>query len=245
MKVLAIGNSFSQDATRYLHSIASNEGKRMKVVNLYIGGCSLERHYNNMLSGEDAYSMELCGMSSGFYVSLKEALLSDSWDFITIQQSSPKSVKMETYSPYAQRLCDFIRLHAPKAKLLIHQTWGYEEGSQRLTEEMGYSHFVDMCKDAHDCYEQLAKDVDAYGIIPSGDVFVEMYNSGIRDIHRDTFHASFGVGRYALALTWFCYLYGERPQCPPIKLDKPVEEEELRLVTSCVERVVFGNLSEN
>ena len=41
MKVLAIGNSFSQDATRYLHQIAKANQFDLKVVNLYIGGCSL------------------------------------------------------------------------------------------------------------------------------------------------------------------------------------------------------------
>ena len=48
MKVLAIGNSFSQDATHYLHKIAASDGVEMKVVNLYIGGCSLEQHWKNI-----------------------------------------------------------------------------------------------------------------------------------------------------------------------------------------------------
>ena len=48
IKILAIGNSFSQDATHYLHQIAAADQVDMKVVNLYIGGCSLERHWNNI-----------------------------------------------------------------------------------------------------------------------------------------------------------------------------------------------------
>ncbi|MBQ7726439.1 MAG: DUF4886 domain-containing protein, partial [Clostridia bacterium] len=43
MKVLSIGNSFSQDAQRYLHGIARADHTEMRAVNLYIGGCSLER----------------------------------------------------------------------------------------------------------------------------------------------------------------------------------------------------------
>ena len=39
MKVLAIGNSFSNDAMRYLHGIAKADGVDMKTVNLFIGGC--------------------------------------------------------------------------------------------------------------------------------------------------------------------------------------------------------------
>ena len=48
MKVLAIGNSFSNDAMRYLHGIAKADGVDMKTVNLFIGGCPLSRHYANI-----------------------------------------------------------------------------------------------------------------------------------------------------------------------------------------------------
>lgn len=40
MKVLAIGNSFSNDAMRYLHGIAKADGLDMKTVNLFIGRLS-------------------------------------------------------------------------------------------------------------------------------------------------------------------------------------------------------------
>lgn len=46
IKILAIGNSFSQDATQFIHDIAKADGVDTKVVNLYIGGCSLQRHSN-------------------------------------------------------------------------------------------------------------------------------------------------------------------------------------------------------
>ena len=44
-KVLAIGNSFSEDATHFLHQICESSGIENEVVNLYVGGCSLERHW--------------------------------------------------------------------------------------------------------------------------------------------------------------------------------------------------------
>ena len=49
MRILAIGNSFSQDAFKYLHKVAEAAGKEVTTVNLYIGGCTLERHWNNVL----------------------------------------------------------------------------------------------------------------------------------------------------------------------------------------------------
>ena len=38
MKILSVGNSFSQDAHRWLHHIAGLSGVSMETVNLYIGG---------------------------------------------------------------------------------------------------------------------------------------------------------------------------------------------------------------
>ena len=45
LKVLAIGNSFSEDAVEeHLSSLAQAEGLTVVIGNMYIGGCSLERH---------------------------------------------------------------------------------------------------------------------------------------------------------------------------------------------------------
>ena len=39
MKLLAVGNSFSQDACTFLHQTAQAQGLDLEVTNLYIGGC--------------------------------------------------------------------------------------------------------------------------------------------------------------------------------------------------------------
>ena len=56
-KVLAISNSFDVDANRYLYGLSRSMGDDIKIVTLYIGGCSLYRHYKNMLSEERAYAL--------------------------------------------------------------------------------------------------------------------------------------------------------------------------------------------
>ena len=64
MNVLSIGNSFSQDAQRYLNGIAKSAGVNLNCFNLYIGGCPLSRHFRNMHSGERAYTLEMNGTST-------------------------------------------------------------------------------------------------------------------------------------------------------------------------------------
>ena len=65
-------------------------------------------------------------MNTGFRVSIKEALLSRSWDIVTLQQASNLSFKQASYYPYINELYDYIKTCVPKAKIVLHQTWAYE-----------------------------------------------------------------------------------------------------------------------
>ena len=229
MNVLSIGNSFSQDAQRYLYGIARAAGVTLHTFNLYIGGCPLSRHHRNMLSEEKAYTLEMNGISTGFQMSMKEALLSRDWDYITLQQVSNQSPKYDTYQPYLEYLVAYIRQLAPKAKLLIHETWGYEDGSYRLTEEMKYESYGAMLSDIRDAYERAAKDSASEFIIPSGEVLAGLIAEGIK-VHRDTFHLSLGIGRYAVGLTWFKMLTGKDILDNTFSdFDVPVTEKEINL----------------
>lgn len=203
MNVLAIGNSFSEDSMRYLHFIARADGVNLQAVNLYIGGCSLERHYRNMLSDARAYELQCNGQKTGFYVSMKEALLNRKWDVITLQQASPLSFNKDTYEPYISELAAFIRKCAPKVKLYVHQTWAYEAGSDRLLNVAKYDTPEHMLADIIEAYDIAAKSINSDGIIRSGELLAKLLNNGIDRIHRDTFHADFGIGRYALGLLWY------------------------------------------
>lgn len=238
MKVLAIGNSFSQDATRYLRQIAKSDGFDMKVVNLYIGGCPLRTHYLNALEDKKAYSLEFAGETTGFYVSIKDALISDDWDVVTIQQVSHQSPDYQTYQPYLQFMGEYIRKYSPKSKIYIHQTWAYEDGSKRLTEELKYEKASDMLEDIIQAYRLAAEDICADGIIPSGEVMYAMVQHGIEKVHRDTFHATFGLGRYALGLTWYTVLTGNNVEDIAFAdLDEETDAEEFRIAKECVAAV--------
>ena len=238
MKILAIGNSFSQDATRYLHRMAAENAIVLKTVNLYVPGCSLKTHYYNSLYDAREYLLEFNGFSTGFYVTIKEALQSDEWDYVTVQQASPLSYKPESYQPYLNELAAYIKKYCPHAKILIHQTWAYEDGSERLANH-GYETSADMFKDIEYAYHQACEDIQANGIIPCGKVLQACLAEGLETVHRDTFHASLGAGRYALALTWLCYLTGAKPEDIVFtQFEKPTTEEEIRIVKKAVSNIV-------
>ena len=57
IKLLAIGNSFSEDAVEnYLCDLVKANGDTIIIGNMYIGGCLLERHYNNSVTNSTDYS---------------------------------------------------------------------------------------------------------------------------------------------------------------------------------------------
>ena len=238
MKILSIGNSFSQDAQRYLHEIAAANGKNLKCVNLYIGGCSLKQHYFNMLDDEKAYEFEFNGMSTGIKVSIREALKSDDWDCITLQQASHESFDFKLYIPYIEKLAEYVRLYLPKAKILLHQTWAYCDDTEKLS-STGYAHTSDMFHDIKAAYHKAAERIHADDIIKSGQAMLNAYEKNPDIIYRDGFHASLGFGRYLLGLTWYRALYGNYENIKHMQsFDAPVSESELKLAEEVSRAVI-------
>ncbi len=236
MKILSIGNSFSQDAQRYLHGIAAAEGVELFCQNLYIGGCSLETHARNLREG-GVYELERNGASTGTLITMQDALQSDDWDVVTLQQASHFSWNFDTYVPYIEEVAAAVRTLAPTAKLYIHETWAYEQDSVRLTQELGYADQHDMLRDVVASYQKAADLIHADGIIPGGRAMMSAAERGIK-VHRDTFHASLGAGRYLLGLTWYSTLTGQLVGHAPASLDGPVDTSVLQAVRAAVKSVI-------
>ena len=207
MNVLAIGNDFSKDATRYLHQIAANDGCDMTVVNLNAYQSSLSEHYRNNLIDVKAYTLEYNGKSTGFKTSIKEALLSRDWDVVVLQQLSSQSFDYETFQPYIDNLAKNIRKYSPKCQLVLHQTWAYAQKSKYLY-DVGYEDKFQMSMDVKNAYEKASIDIKADKVIPSGEMFLRMETQGV-EIYRDGKHASLGIGRYGLGLLWYACLTGK------------------------------------
>ena len=237
MEILSIGNSFSQDATRYLHAIADSDGTVINTTNLFIGGCTLATHHANMLSGDALYLLEYNGKSSGKYISLTDALEMRAWDVVTLQQASPKSFDTRSYFPYITELCNTVRKKCPNAKIYIHETWAYEDGCNRLHNIAGFDTSKEMLDKVVAAYEFISKEINADKMIRSGELFGKLIEQGTdAKIHRDTYHASLGLGRYALGLIWYKTLCGakvsENKFCD---FDESISENDIDLVKRTVD----------
>lgn len=207
--LLSIGNSFSQDAHRYLHELANSQGIEIETANLYIGGCPLERHRNNIISNARDYLLEINGYSSEKYISISEALKMNNWDFISLQQVSGFSGVPQSYFPYLCEVAEYVKKECPDAQLIFHQTWAYEKNSN-------HEHFILYNRDQHemfrrlkDCSEMAAKILNV-DIIRVGEAVQKLrdgvkafdFSNGGISLNRDGFHLSLDYGRFAAAAVW-------------------------------------------
>lgn len=237
MKILAIGNSFSQDATRYLAKIAKASGETAEIASLYIGGCSLYKHFRNMKADAKAYELIWNGENTGFFVSIKEALLSREWDIITIQQQSLKSADFNTFEPYLSMLNNYAKELSPKSLIYLHETWGYANGSKKL-EGTKYTSHTQMYQDIEKSYKKASESIHSDGIIPCGKLINALHGEKGLAIHRDGYHLSYGLGRYAAGLLWFKVLYGETPsEISDFDLDEPINSEHKKILFDVLKQI--------
>jgi len=171
VRVLTIGNSFSQNATRYLGDLAKASGDTLILRGANVGGASMELHWSKAEAFEKD-PKNPAGLYSG--KGLRELLAADRWDYVTIQQASIKSHDIANYRPFAAQLAEYVKRHAPQAELFVHQTWEYRSDDPRFTKPSGKpaepKTHVEMYRGLADAYTAIA---DELGVrrLPVGDAF--------------------------------------------------------------------------
>lgn len=179
VKLLTVGNSFAVNATTYLPDLAKAGGKELVLLNCYKGGCSLKQHAEAIAAIQEnpespqariyTHKGALTAPDDKKHpFNLKEALLADKWDVVTIQQYSLVSHKPETYEPYAKQIVDTIRQYAPQAEIRVLQTWSYREDDPLF--KSGAFTPEQMYEGLKAAYAKLAATYQLR-IIPVGDAF--------------------------------------------------------------------------
>ena len=212
LKILAIGNSFSDDAMEYVYQVAKDAGvEKITLGNMFIGGCSLATHLSNAKNNKGAYDFRT--NTNGTWstkggVSIKTAVMSQDWDFITFQQVSGYSGVADTYDDLVA-LIEIVEPLNPQARFAWHMTWAYKTGSS-------HSDFPKYNRDQMTMYNAI---VDAVNqkiltndkieiVIPSGTSIQNARTSVIGDMTRDGYHLSYGIGRYIASMTFVKALTG-------------------------------------
>ena len=139
VRVLSIGNSFARDAFAYVPFLIEelSPGTKVDFAILYIGGCSLERHYNSLVGEKPDYQLDTYKSEDGHWnlekgVTLQRGVALEDWDIIVLQQQSGRSRYYDTYQPYLNDLLAYLKETKPRATTAWLLTQAYGEGFDRL-----------------------------------------------------------------------------------------------------------------
>lgn len=216
LKILAIGNSFSEDAVEnYLHELVSESGTPIIIGNLFIGGASLDLHWENAQNDAPAYDyrkINLGGVKTNTgNTSISAALNDENWDYISFQQVSGQSGQFESYEGPLPQLVNYVKENnnTSETSYILHQTWAYSSTSTHADfpnynsdQEVMYNSIVDAVRRA-----QILTDMDY--VIPAGTAIQNARNTFLGEsFTRDGYHLSLNLGRYTAASTWFEALTG-------------------------------------
>lgn len=218
MKILAVGNSFSDDTMEYVYNIARSAGAgELFLGNLYIGGCSLETHAANARENAAAYEYRTDGAGEWRtqpQFRLGDALSAQAWDAVSLQQASPLSGMPQTFEPFLSELIAYVRARAPQAKLVWNMTWAYQGDFSAET-------FAPYGFDQRHMYESILAAVkekvlphaEFSAAAPCGTAVQNARTSFLGDaLTRDGYHLSYGVGRYIAGLTFAKTVLGISPE---------------------------------
>lgn len=216
IRVLAIGNSFSQDAIeQYLYELGREVGVEMIIGNGYRGGQGFASHWRDVT--EENNTFEYRKVVSGVrtnrrHTALRTLVQDEPWDYITVQQASPESGLYGTYEPCMSELLQYATALCPNpnVQLGFHMTWAYSHDSTHG----GFANYGSSQQAMYDSIRSsvqlaLAEHPEITFLVPSGTAIQNARASWLGDnLNRDGYHLDLKFGRYTAACTWLERLTG-------------------------------------
>lgn len=251
LRMLSIGNSFSEDALWFVQDIADDLGIDPSTYSVYYAAhsaASLQHWYSIAESGE---TIELT-YRGGEHMEVEQGnlaeILAQDWDVITLQQYSEYSINYDTYNPWLRLMIDFIRQHCtnPNVTLAWQTAWSYHDAYTPDYPNYQRWQFITLATQNMIYYDGI--DV----IIPVGTTIQNARNTPLNTISqltRDGWHLNAGIGRYLAACTvvqsLFAPIYGitiqdehSQPVIPELSPQdfppEPITEENRSLCHQCV-----------
>lgn len=228
LKVLDIGNSYTEDSTHYIPEIVTASGINVSDMCLYkaIRGSSSFKTWYDCYHDQDNVGYSISKVVGGIDADItgtaaanngerfRNTLINNEWDLIIIHQVS-------TYAPYYERweennnagyLSKFIRLirkHQPKATigfLLVHSYWSGYGGN---TEHSSLQRWKLIAESAMKLRANYGIDF----IIPYGTAIQNLRASSLNndyDLTADGTHCANGLADYTAACAYYQSLFAPR-----------------------------------
>lgn len=217
LKVLCVGNSYSNDTFWMLRDIAESVGKRVTVGISHLSGGTLSQVYEAVNNDETVTTYNKFSPGNGHEAntnySARDIITNEDWDFIFFQQASTSAMNYDSYQPHLTNLVDYVRDNAtnPRVRLGMNMPWVRPISNSTIgTPEKQ----IEVNTDIINACQQAMLDTDLEIFIPTG---VAVMNSRKNDylaeigneLTRDGSHLDEGIGRYLAAMTVFNTLYGD------------------------------------
>ena len=219
IRVLAIGNSFSQDAVeQYLWELAQEAGVKMIIGNAYRGGQGFHSHWIDVTEANNTF--EYRKVQNGIrtnkpHSALADIITDEPWNYITFQQVSQESGLTTTFEPYLTELIQYAQglQTNPNAIYGYHQTWAYSHDSTHG----GFANYGNRQEVMYDSICQAVQYATATHpelsfVVPSGTAIQNARTTWLGDnMNRDGYHLDLKMGRYTAACVWLETITGISP----------------------------------
>lgn len=216
MNILSVGNSFSQDTMALVPKILPSLGiSQFRISNLYIGGCSLNRHYNNAMNDTPGYTLYTNtgeGWTATENVAIAATIRETHWDIISIQHGTGDKSRYTAPESYEKLLplIAYVRALAPAdTRIAFNMAWvadpespHHEISSYGGDQAQMFQNLIALTRDLIAPLKEL--DI----LSPAGTAIQNARPYISRRLTRDYFHLSLDLGRYIAALTFLKALLG-------------------------------------
>ena len=203
LRILAIGNSFTEDAMQYMDAMVKASGidiSRICVSTLTEGSSNFETWLNKDYENKVFSLNRVTGTAVMQHEGKLRELLHQNWDVIVVQQSSTLSYDWKSFA-YLKGLEEKLLMYCtnPGLCLAFQLVWSHDHSEMPYVLEGN----IACCK----------KMMNRYGIdliIPTGVAIQNARDTRLNDdmyLTRDYWHLNKGMARYIATATWFESLF--------------------------------------
>lgn len=218
LKILFVGNSFAVDTMEYAANIALSFGvPKVKFGVLYVGGCSIVRHYEHAVQDLGVYTYYLNegeGWNSVPDHKISDAVKDDKWDIIAIQHGTSQGARYTSIECYEKLplLIAYLKELAPDARIAFNLTW-LGESTRVHHEIVSYGGNMALMREKLvEVTKQVLDDNPLIDIfVPTGTAIENARTSRIGLLTRDCYHLSMDKGRFIAGLTFISTVIGIDP----------------------------------
>src|SRR5699024_7356167 len=215
LKVLCVGNSYSNDTFWMLKDIVASTGKQVTVGVSHLSGGTLSQVYAAINTNGTDNTYNKFTPSNGHEekksYNARDIITDEDWDYIFFQQASTKAMDYSSYQPHLNNLVSYVKNNArnPSVRLGLNMPWVRPIGNSTIETAEKQLEVNDQIVSA--C-QQAMFESDLEIFIPTGNAVMNGRKNAYlaevgNELTRDGSHLDKGIGRFLAALTAFHTLY--------------------------------------